>query len=217
MAHCIWWYSFLRRRLLACTKHLPAMPIHKLLTGSIATAPRWEQRLPVKFSECLREAIANNRMGDLHAISRVNCEQPLIEESMMQRAKRKTVAHDIRTARGVPADVGRIQCHRSIVQEQRERADTAPIAIRPQNRLPKAGIPASTQHGFAPGINSDRLENSVMQTRRKVRFKKGCRDPSSNARIGLQRFIYRLWKSTVNTLLPQDLLLCIAFACDRDT
>ena len=148
--------------LLACAKHLPAMPVSKLLTGNIATAPRWEQRLPVKFSECLREAIANNRVGDRHAISRVNCEQSLIEESMMQRAKSKTVAYDIRTTRGVPADVGRIQCHGSIMQAQRERADTASIAIRPQNRLPKPGIPASTQHGFAPGINPDRLENSVM-------------------------------------------------------
>lgn len=138
------------------------MPAGKLLTGSIATAVRWEQQLPVKSPECLREAIANNGVGDRHAISRKNCEESLIEEPMMQRAKRKTVAYDIRTTRGVPADVGRIQCHGRIVQAQRERADTASIAIRPQNRLPKAGIPASTQHGFAPGINPDRLENSVM-------------------------------------------------------
>ena len=50
-----------------------------------------------------------------------------------------------------------------------------------------------------------------------MRFQKGCRNPSSNARIGLQCFIYRLWKSTLNTLLPQIPFLCITLACDRDT
>lgn len=120
----------------------------------------------------LELASAVRQLGNEDPMVRVNRESAQVEDLVMKRTEGDSVGLSVRTSCLVPLDVGCIQSDGHIADAKIETAQRAAILVGDQHPISESGISGSTGRRCALKGQTNRVEDVLMESFRKVRREK---------------------------------------------
>ena len=149
--------------------------------------------------------------GDYHLEPRQNSEGTGVEELVVESAEGHAVGDDGGTVGLVPADVGRFESDRRVLQAPGEGTDSAAVGVGGEYAAAECRVAPTPTNEINVSINGRAardlgwnrcgIENSVLKSRREMLYHEGLGDPGREARVVLQRAIDSSCEACLNRVL----------------